>query len=148
MIVLDTTVLVYAVGADHSLRDSCRRLVDAVGDGRVAATTTVEAIQEFVHVRARRRDRADAASLGRAWVALLAPLLAVSREDVELGLGLFEQHDELGAFDSVLAAACLSAGVDALVSAGTAFSAVTALRLVRPGTAALDELLGDSEGDG
>ena len=44
MIVLDTTVLVYATGAEHPLRAPCRRVVTAVGDGRLAATTTAEAI--------------------------------------------------------------------------------------------------------
>jgi predicted nucleic acid-binding protein len=63
MIVLDTTVLVYAKGAAHPLRDPCRRLLAAIIEREVQATTTVEAIQEFVHVRARRRDSAGARAL-------------------------------------------------------------------------------------
>ena len=54
MIVLDTTVLVYATGSDHPLREPCRRLVDAVANGVLTARTTVELIQELMHVRARR----------------------------------------------------------------------------------------------
>lgn len=42
MIVLDTTVLIYAVGADRRLRESAGRLVQAIGNGTLAATTTVE----------------------------------------------------------------------------------------------------------
>ena len=56
MIVLDTTVLVYAVGADHPLREPCQLLVRAIADGTILATTTIEVIQEFTHVRGRRRD--------------------------------------------------------------------------------------------
>ena len=40
MIILDTTVLVYAVGADHPLRDPRRRVLVAHGEGRIEATTT------------------------------------------------------------------------------------------------------------
>lgn len=80
MIVLDTTVLVYAVGGDHPLAGPCRRLVDAIGEGRLEATTTAEVIQGFVHVRARRRTRHDAAELGRSYAELLSPLLAVSAD--------------------------------------------------------------------
>ena len=54
MIVLDTTVLVYATGSDHPLREPGRRLVDAVANGVLTARTTVEVIQEFMPVRARR----------------------------------------------------------------------------------------------
>src|SRR6476646_11029825 len=50
MIVLDTTVLVYAKGSEHPLRAPCRELIEAVAGGSIEATTSVEAIQEFVHV--------------------------------------------------------------------------------------------------
>ena len=73
MIVLDTTVLVYAKGADHPLRDPSRRLIAAVADRELQATTTVEVIQEFVHVRARRRGRADAVALGNDYSDLSPP---------------------------------------------------------------------------
>jgi len=70
MIVVDTTVLVYAVGTDHPLREPCQRLIRAIADGTILATTTIEVVQEFTHVRARRRDRKDAAGKER----LSAPL--------------------------------------------------------------------------
>ena len=100
MIVLDTTVLVYAVGDEHTLRDPARAIVEAVVDGTIQATTTIEAIQKFVHVRARRRDRADAGALGRAYSTLLSPLLQPSEDDLEKGLRLFEREDRLGPFDA------------------------------------------------
>ena len=52
MILLDTTILVYAVGADHSLRDPCSQLLERVANGSIRATTTLEAIQEFTDIRA------------------------------------------------------------------------------------------------
>ena len=66
MILFDTTVLSYAVGVEHPLREPCRRLLRAHGDGHIEAATTIEVVQEFVHVRARRRSRADSVSVARA----------------------------------------------------------------------------------
>jgi hypothetical protein len=51
----DATVLGYATGTAHPLESSYRELVAAIADGRLAATTTVEVIQEFAHVRAEPR---------------------------------------------------------------------------------------------
>jgi predicted nucleic acid-binding protein len=130
VIVLDTTVLVYAVGDDHELREPARALVTAVESGTAQATTTVEAIQEFVHVRARRRGRADAAGLGRAYATLLSPLLQPSEENLVAGLQLFEREAAVGAFDAVLAAAAIAVKADALVSADRSFAAVRGLRWV------------------
>lgn len=140
MIVVDTTVLVYAMGTEHLYRDPCRRLVSAVEGGQVAATTTVEAIQEFAHVRARRRGREDAADLARAYADLFAPLLVVEESDLREGLRLYERH-ELGSFDAVLAAATWSAGAASLVSADGAFGSVPGLDHVVPDESGIAGLL-------
>ncbi len=142
MIVLDTTILVYAKGADHPLRNPCRELIGAVASGAIQATTTVEAIQEFVHVRARRRERADAAALGRDYAEILSPLLDVDSENLREGLALFERSDDLGAFDAVLAAAAIEAGATALVSADGDFANVPRLRHVFPDAAGVATVLG------
>lgn len=142
MIVLDTTVLVYATGTEHPLREPCRRLVEAVAQGLVEATTTVEVVQEFVHVRGRRRPRADAAELGLAYADLLAPLLPVTVGDLQAGLRLYRDSDRLGAFDAVLAAAALSTHADALVSADPAFAEVPGLVHLVPDETSVNRLLG------
>jgi predicted nucleic acid-binding protein len=140
VIVLDTTVLVYAVGTEHPLREPSRKLVDAIAGGRVDATTTVEVIQEFVHIRARRQGRADAAKAGRNFAELLAPLLLVQEATVEMGLRIFERSKSLGAFDSFLAATAIANEAEALVSADRAFSSVARLAHIVPGTAEFDRL--------
>jgi hypothetical protein len=144
MIVVDTTVLVYAVGAEHPLRQPCRELVTAVRDGRLRATTTVEVIQEFAQVRARRRTRSDAADLAGDLAALLDPLLVVDAEDLDEGLALFARDDALGAFAAMLAATARRRGTVALVSADQAFAGVDGLPYVDPSSPDLLARLGES----
>lgn len=141
MIVLDTTVLAYAVGNEHPLREPCRLILTAHGEGRVEATTTIEVIQEFAHVRARRRTRSDAAHLARQYLHAFG-ILVPTADDLDRGLSLFEEHSALGAFDAVLAAVALAREAQALVSADRAFASVPSLRWVDPSTPALRELIG------
>jgi predicted nucleic acid-binding protein len=105
------------------------------------ATTTVEVIQEFVHVRARRRGRADAAARGRELARLLGPLLAAGEAELALGLELFERHEDLGAFDAILAATTKLSGADALVSADRAFASLPAITHIDPGGPDLARLI-------
>jgi uncharacterized protein len=126
MIILDTTVLVYAVGIEHPLREPSRQLVNAIGEGALSATTTVEVIQELAHVRARRMDRGDAAQLAADYARLLGPLLLVTEQHLRSGLELWKRHSSLGCFDAVLAAAAMAAGAT-LVSADKAFSRIRGL---------------------
>lgn len=140
MIVLDTTVLSYAVGAEHPLRAPCRALLQAHAAGRLEAATTVEVVQEFTHVRARRRSRADAVTLARHYMVAL-PLLVTRAEDLALGLEIFDGHPALGAFDAVLAAVALNAHADALVSADQAFGELPTLSWVNPATPEVARLI-------
>lgn len=139
MIVLDTTVLLYAVGTEHRFREPCRTLVRAIADGDIAATTTVAAVQEFAHVRAR--SRADAAELANDYIELLSPLLVVEEPDLREGLRLFATIERLGSFDAVLAAAARSAGADALVSADEAFTSVATITHIVPDDDGVGRLL-------
>ncbi len=141
MIVLDTTVLTYAVGADHPLREPARRVVAAIDDKQLDARTTVEVIQEFTHIRSRRRTRQDAVDLARRYAVLLAPLLSPTASDLDDGLVLFQHHPGLGAFDAVLAATAVAQEADALVSADPAFSRVPGLRFIDLAGAELDDVL-------
>jgi predicted nucleic acid-binding protein len=141
MILLDTTVLVYAKGYEHRFRDPCRDLVQAITDGRIEATTTPEVIQEFVHIRARRRDRRDAAELGRSYSEVLLPLVSVTVDHLERGLTIFETIPNVGAFDAVLAAVAKSAGAT-LVSADGGFSDIPGITHVVPNAAGVAGLLG------
>jgi hypothetical protein len=145
MIVLDTTVLVYAVGADHPFREPCQSLIRAIADGTILATTTIEVIQEFTHVRARRRDRKDAAGLARDYIELLTPLLIVEEADLREGLRLYEEGTGYGTFDAILAAAAHAAGADALVSADSGFAGIAAIHHVAPDDEGVRRLLGTSE---
>ncbi len=141
MIVLDTTVLAYAVGAEHPLREPSRRVLAAIRDGAVAATTTADVIQEFAHGYARRRPRATAAAHARRYATLLAPLLAPTENDLIAGLRLFEKNERLDAFDAVLAATALAHDAQALVSADRAFENVRRLRFAELGSPQLEALL-------
>jgi predicted nucleic acid-binding protein len=141
VILLDTSVLAYAVGAEHPLREPSRRIVEAITTGVVAATTTAGVIQAFVGVRSRRRPRGDAASVGRDFATLLSPLLSVEDRDLDLGLRIFERSGQLGPFDAVLAAVAINRDVEALVSADPGFRGVRQLRHIDIGGRQFDELL-------
>ncbi|MEZ4595950.1 MAG: type II toxin-antitoxin system VapC family toxin [Chloroflexota bacterium] len=132
MIVLDTTVLVYATGTEHPLRTPCRLLIDLIAQGKVEATTTPEVIQEYAHVRARRLTRPEAARTARDFAGLLRPLLTVDASMLTMGLRIFEQTPAIGSFDAVLAAASIALAADALVSADRGFANIKELRYLDP----------------
>lgn len=101
-------------------------------------TTTLEVVQEFVHVRARRNTRSEAARLGLAYAEALGPLVRPDIDDLLEGLALFEETDAVGASDAVLAATARRRGCS-LVSADRAFGRVDGLTQLNPGSAHFDD---------
>ncbi|HXH97032.1 MAG TPA: PIN domain-containing protein, partial [Gaiellaceae bacterium] len=99
-------------------------------------------IQEFLHVHARRRPRAEAAARAENYRDVLAPLLRPEETHVDVAFELFRGYPALDAFDAFLAAAAIEADARALVSADRAFAGVPGLRYVDPGSQELDALLG------
>jgi uncharacterized protein len=140
VILLDTTVLAYATGSEHPLRGPSRRLLAAQRDGRIVATTTVDVLQEFLHVRARRHGRDDAVALTLRFAEAF-DLLLTSPDELAVGAGLFARQPHLGAFDAVLAAVAIERHASALVSADRAFGGITDLTWVSLGAPDLEERL-------
>lgn len=141
MIVVDTSVLAYSVGSEHRFREPCVRLLDAVEAGTIRASTTPEVLQEFAHVRARRRSREDAVALAEAFADLLGPLLTVEEAALRAGLGTFRNHPRLGSFDAVLIAAAIAAGATVVASTDAAFADVPGIRHIVPDERGVAELL-------
>jgi len=141
LIVVDTTILAYAVGLPHPLKEPSERFLEAVSIGTVHATTSVEVIQEFAHIRARRLSRPEAAGVARGFARLLSPLLTPDEEALERGLSIYEGTSGIGTFDAVLAATAIANDAEALVSADGGFASIPGLQHVMPGTPEFDRLL-------
>jgi uncharacterized protein len=124
VILLDTTCLVYAVGDDHEHQASAKALISAALRGSVAARTTTQVIMEFAHVRGRRRDRTDAATLARDFGDLLSPLEPTTAADVATALTLWQDNRQIGSFDALLLAVAVRTGADAVVSEDTGLARV------------------------
>lgn len=132
---LDSNVFLYAAGAGHPLRAPCQALLARVGDGALAATTSVEVVQEVMHVAARRGQRDAAAALADALLALFPGLLSVTPAVVSRASELFRGHPDLSVRDALHAATMLENGIDTIVTADRHFDSLDGLRRVDPSRA-------------
>jgi len=80
MVILDTTILAYAVGDAHPLQEGSTRVLAAHRDGSLRATTTAEVIQAFAHIYARRRTREEPARLAGFYLDALDPVTATAAD--------------------------------------------------------------------
>lgn len=129
---IDTAVLMYAAGAEHPLREPCRRVMLAIGSGALTAVTSVEVVQELLHrfIAIRRVD------IGRQLASdamdTFAPVLPISHAVMRRVPDLAARYPSLGARDLVHVATCVHEGIAEIVSPDRAFDQVAEVRRLDP----------------
>lgn len=131
---IDTAVLMYAGGAEHPLRESCRRILDQVADGEMEAVISVEVVQEILHrfIAVRRPELGIA--MAREALDLFAPVLPVTHAVMRRMPDLAARYPNLAARDLLHVATCQQEGIGEIVSPDRGFDAVEGIRRLDPST--------------
>jgi hypothetical protein len=128
---LDTNVFIYAVGADHPLRASCRAILDAARGSALTLATNTEVFQELLHVGTRRGRQSAMITLVRR----LAPsldVLSVDFETIALAMEALEGYPTLSARDAVHVGAMRQHQITRIVTADRHFDGVDRIERVAP----------------
>jgi predicted nucleic acid-binding protein len=131
---LDANVFVYAAGTPHPLKEPCVAILRRVESGDLLATTSVETLQELLHLYQRRGLASAGATLVRRVMALLPAILPVDAADLAEAADLGEEHPALPARDWVHAAVARRHGITTIVSADQHFDRIEGLERVDPMT--------------
>ncbi len=129
---VDTSVVMYAAGGEHPLRDPCRRIIDKIADGSIDAVTSAEVVQEILHRFLVTGRAGDGATLAESTQDLFAPVLPITHALMRRTPSLAGRYPGLSARDVVHLATCLHEGITDIVSADRAFDAVTEIRRLDP----------------
>ncbi|MBM4409131.1 MAG: type II toxin-antitoxin system VapC family toxin [Chloroflexi bacterium] len=128
MILIDSNVPMYLVGATHPNKDAARRLIEASVDAGERLVTDAEVFQEILHryVAINRRDAIEPA------FKLLADLVdevhAVDFDHVERARELVTTMAGISARDAVHLAVMQRQGIAAVMSFDRGFDAVAGIR--------------------
>ena len=129
---IDTSIVMYAVGSDHPLRDPCVRILDQVSSGTIDAVTSAEVVQEIVHRYLSIRRPGAAARVATLAMDLFAPVLPITHALMRRVPELAERYPTLDARDLVHVATCIHEGITEIVSPDTGFDGVAELRRLDP----------------
>jgi predicted nucleic acid-binding protein len=129
---VDTSVLMYAAGAEHPLRDPCRQIIDAISDRSVDAATSTEVIQEILHRAVAMRRADDGIALANQVIDLFAPVLPITHALIRRVPDLIARYPLLDVRDAVHIATCIHEGITEIISADRDYDQVVELRRIDP----------------
>ncbi len=129
---LDTAVLMYAAGAEHSLREPCRDILRRVRSGVLPAVTSAEVVQEILHRFTGSARHDDGVRLARATLGMFGPVLSLDHAVLRRTCDLAGDHPGARARDLVHVATCLIHEIEAIVSPDTDFDAIGEVTRIAP----------------
>jgi len=128
----DTAVFVYARGAEHGNRESCRELVGRAQQGTLVGEASVELVQEYAHILRRRGLAASAVRDQARDVAATCRVHDFTVDDLQLALNLVGTHPNLSVRDGAHAATALRRGIPIIVSPDRGFDGIAGLERLDP----------------
>ncbi len=125
---VDTAVIMYANGAAHPLRGPCARIMTGIGDGDVAAVTSVEVVQEILHRFISIKRPKIGLEVANLTMDVFAPVFPITHALMRRVPDLAARYPALQARDLVHVATCIHEGIAEIVSPDTGFDGVAELR--------------------
>lgn len=130
-VLIDASILIYALGDADPRREPCRRFLRDATSGSGRAYASVEMFQETLHHRLRRTGRRDVAVSELREAAPMFVTLNFDHEILEMALNLVETSHVRGR-DAVHAATALAYGIETIASSDPAFDGIPGIRRVDP----------------
>lgn len=129
---LDANILIYAVGAPSLHKESCAEVLRAVADYRLRAVTSVEVLQEILHLYTRRNQRAQAVMLAEELAGLVEEVLPLTEADFRRALHLHTQFPWLSARDSLHAAVMYGNDLAQILTVDAHFDGLPGIERIAP----------------
>lgn len=128
---IDTTVVMYAAGADHPHRQACQDVLSQIAEGTLDATSSTAVVQEILHRFANGR-RDVGVVMARGVRDLFGELLPIGNAAIARAVDLYAANPAVSARDVLHVATCLTHGIAEIVSVDEGFDSVAEIRRIPP----------------
>lgn len=132
IVFVDTSVLMYAAGGEHPLREPCRTIVAGIGRRSISAVTSIEVVQEILHRYLSIGRAAGGIALAEQTMDLFAPVLPITHALMRRVPEIAQRYPGLSARDLIHVATCIHEGITEILSTDRGFDSVQEVRRIPP----------------
>ena len=132
MKLIDTNIIIYAVGRPHPYKEPCAHLLRDASTDAGAYTIDAEVLQELLHVYTMRAERSQALQVFDRSLRLFPDPLPIGRSELVRARDLMEQHTHLSSRDALHAAVVMTNDLEGIVTTDQGFRMVLGLEVFDP----------------
>ncbi len=132
MKLLDTNIVVYAVGRPHRYKQACVRLLEDVADGVGDFNVDAELLQEILYLYMARGERKLGLSACSDLLVMFPNPFPISRTEIVVAHELLSRYPHLLPRDAIHAAVVQANHLEGIVSADKVFDSIHNLERFDP----------------
>jgi uncharacterized protein len=129
---IDTNIPMYAVGTDHSLKQPCLAILEAIAQGYLSAVTDIEVLQEILHRYTALGQRSRAVEVARLFLQVVPEALPITKDTFLLAMELHLNYTNIQARDALHAAVMKQHRIDKIISADRHFDGLPGITRLDP----------------
>ena len=132
MKLIDAYIAIYAHGAPHPYRESCRYIMDWLETEAADYAVDAETLQEILHVYSRRGETNRGIRIVENLLCLLPDIIPITTIEITATMRLLLATPGLSVRDAIHAAVVIGHGLDGMISADRDFDRIPGLRRYDP----------------
>nr|HID13922.1 PIN domain-containing protein [Anaerolineae bacterium] len=131
-IFVDTSIIMYTVGADHPYRQPCRTALARIAEGQIRAVVDCEVHQEILHRYLSLRLPEKACQVSQKLEAVIPDTLPIALDDIGRARELVGRYPTLPARDLLHVAVMLNHNITQILSTDAHFDQVDEVERLDP----------------
>lgn len=129
---LDTNIVIYALGRDHPYREPCRAIMNQLEGHPHDYAADAEMLQEVLYVFSNRKDIETGVSAVLRLLDLFPHVIPITGSEIAVAARLIGQPPQLSIRDAIHAAVALEHGLEGIVTADKVFDHIPGVRRFDP----------------
>lgn len=132
MKLIDTNIVMYALGRAHPLRARCQSLLQRVARCEAQANIDTEVMQEFLYVYGSRGERNKGLRVVEEMLTLFPNPYPIRKDEIVKAKDLMEKYRSLIARDAIHCAVAINSRLEGIITTDRDFKPVKEIDCFKP----------------
>lgn len=132
MKLVDTNIIMYAVGKPHALKGPCKNVLQKVVHGLISANIDVEVLQELLYVYDSRGERKKGLNMVKENLILFPHPFAIGKNEIVKARDLMTKYRALTTRDAIHCAVVINSNLEGMISTDKDFDIVKEINRFNP----------------
>lgn len=124
MKLVDTNIIMYAVGKPHSYKGPCKDILQKIVHGIISANINVEVMQELLYVYDSRGERKKGLNVIKENLVLFPHPFAIGKDEIIKARDLMVKYNTLTTRDAIHSAVIINSKLEGIISTDKDFDTV------------------------